>query len=634
MKKILLFSFCMIAIITAHPQESLDSISYYFSRANASQYYSFDSMFFYANRLKSFGTKNDSKLAHGKYHAVVGVALEELGNYDSALFHQNEALLIGQAINDSDLISVSYQHLGVIHKDLGNYDIAIGYLLDAARISESIGKYYTTAMAYLVTSQIQFSLGKYEQAFDYVGRCIEIGKENNDPKVIYSGTIERGNNRVMTGDLDGALNDYREAEKSLNQSGIRDGLAGLINNMGAVSFYKGDFSGAIEYYARAKREAEISVDPIMVGVAYQSIGEAYIYLKEYDESYVNLMLGLDILKKHGNKQLIVSNYQYLHDLEQARGEYKAALRFFVLKDAYEDSILNEQNLANISNLEIKYETEKKEQEIKNLQVAAELSDLELSQKRNQIIGLSILAILSILGVVLYSSRRRYKLRAQMAEENEILQKGRFKAVIDAEERERKRIARELHDGLGQLLSTARINVSGVGDKEDKKIKNSLMLIDQSIEEVRNISHNLMPNALISVGLKSALDGLIRKINDSEQLRASIQIDAELQFDETKIIGVYRVIQEVINNALKHSKSESLELYIMTTGMETEFMIADRGEGFDTSLIDNLTGIGWSNISSRVDLMNGKINIYSKLGEGTTVKIIIPNDRESDQAAAG
>ncbi|MEQ8238767.1 MAG: tetratricopeptide repeat protein [Cyclobacteriaceae bacterium] len=634
MKKLLQLVAIFFVISSLRAQGPLDSVTYYSGKAKANEFISFDSMYFYANKILAIGLGSNDQLAIGKYHSIVGVALQETGFYDSAIFHQNQAMKIGKSLGDSVLISAAYQHLGVINKELSNYTAALENLLNAIRISDQIGQYYTSAMANLVISQIQFGLGKYEDAFKYVDECIAIGRANDDSFVISAGMTERGNSKTMTGDLDGAIEDFREVERVQRRSGKRDGLASIMSNIGAVYFYKGDLRKAIDNYQLAKEEAEISEDPVMIGVAIQNMGEAYIYLKQFDKAAEMLTESLELFVKQGNKRMIIANYQYLHDLEQARKDYQAALNYFVLKDMYEDSVLNENNFAKISNLQIAYETEKKEQSIKTLQVEAALNALEISQKRNQIIGLAISAILLLIGVTLYSSRKRYKLRAQLAEEKEQLQKGRFKAVIDAEEKERKRIAQELHDGLGQLLSTARINVSGVGDKEDKKVRNSLSLIDQSIEEVRSISHNLMPNALISVGLKSALDELVRKINMSDQITTEFSVIGDLYFNEVKTIGVYRVIQEVINNALKYSQSETLELKIENKGIATEIVISDHGDGFDLALIDNSTGIGWSNIYSRVDLMNGKINIYSKLKEGTTVKITIPNDKESDQAAVG
>lgn len=634
MKKLLHLVAMFIAVSSLHAQAPSDSITYYFNKAKENEFVSFDSMFFYANKILAIGQRSNDQVAVGKYHSLVGVALEETGLYDSAIYHQNRAMEIGRSMGDSILISSAYQHLGVINKERSNYTEALENLLNAIRISDRIGAYYTSAMANLVISQIQFGLGKYEDAFKYVDKCIAIGRANEDLFVISAGMTERGNSKTMTGDLDGAIADFREVERVQRKLGKRDGLASIISNIGAVYFYKGDYRQAIANYQLAKHEAEISNDPVMIGVAIQNIGEAYIYLREFDRAHTQLMESLDLFKKQGNKRMIIANYQYLHDLEQARKNYQDALRYFVLKDSYEDSVLNESNLAQVSSLQIAYETEKKEQAIKTLKVEAELNALEISQKRNQIIGLGVAAVLVLIGLALYTSRTRYKLRAQLAEEKEQLQKGRFKAVIEAEEKERKRIAQELHDGLGQLLSTARINVSGVGDKENKKVKNSLSLIDQSIDEVRSISHNLMPNALVSVGLKPALEALVRKINTSGQIATTLRVEGELFFNEAKAISIYRVIQEVINNALKYSQSDTLELHIEPKEMSTEFVVSDCGEGFDLTQITKSTGIGWSNIYSRVDLMNGKVNIYSKLGEGTTVKITIPNDRESDQAAVG
>jgi signal transduction histidine kinase len=263
-----------------------------------------------------------------------------------------------------------------------------------------------------------------------------------------------------------------------------------------------------------------------------------------------------------------------------------------------------------------------------------LKDKELAQSNAIIALISGLSILFIIAMVLYNSRRQYKLKEALAIEKEQLLKSRFKATLEAEEKERKRIAQELHDGLGQLLSIVRINVAGIGEVGGTKAKNSLSLIDQSIAEVRTISHNLMPNALVSVGLKSALQGLVHKINSSGQIQATLNMKEDVVFSEAKTIGVYRIIQEVMNNAIKYAKSPKLTVTIWTENQHTFIEIKDEGVGFDTSQISQSSGIGWSNIFSRVELMAGKINIYSKFDQGTTVKIELPHDGEHDQAAVG
>jgi signal transduction histidine kinase/ligand-binding sensor domain-containing protein len=236
-----------------------------------------------------------------------------------------------------------------------------------------------------------------------------------------------------------------------------------------------------------------------------------------------------------------------------------------------------------------------------------------------IIGL----LLVILGIRFYF-RRQLKLRTR---ELQLEQNVRMNAIFETEEKERKRIAGELHDGLGQLLSTARLNVSGFGETSDARnnvlFRNSLQLLDQACEEVRNISHNMMPGALIRMGLMTAVNELIIKINDTEKVTVHFDTNLETRLNETVEISVYRIVQEALNNMVKHSQAKNISLQLMRTTSSLEIRITDDGKGFDVSRIGESKGLGWKNMYSRVETLRGTIHIDSSPGKGTEIFITIP-----------
>lgn len=630
--------FCCLSLLMLLPlmgfsQELTDSTDYYYERGVSFEFSSADSMEFYANKLLHIGKKGNRR-ADIKYHLLAGVMLEEASSYDSAIYHNQKALDLAVAGRDSVLMASAYNGLGVVYKDLGVFDKSLEYFLEMLPVTEKAGEHALTAMGYLNVGQVYFQLGKLAEAKEYSTKSIALGLKHSIPHIVSGGLLERANYRIMTGDLDGSFEDLKEAGDILRSRNDRDGLPSVLNSMGAIRFYKGDFRGAIDYYQLSKTEAEVSNDPVGIGTALQNIGEAYIYLKDYTRSRQYLEKSLDHFKRFGNKQFIVANYQYLFDLEQARGDAKAALRFFQLKDIYEDSILNERNLAAIADLEVKYETEKKERQVEALQSESELKSLKLEQSRSLVIFVALLALLLITALVTFSSRQRFKLRADLANERERAQKTRFLSVIDGEEKERKRIARELHDGLGQLLSTARLTVSSLDDEQENvKIQNSIQLIDSAVQEVRSISHNLMPNALVSVGLDAALRDLVRRVNEAGKLKVNFAPDVSLDLIESHAIALYRVLQELMNNALKYAEASEIDFEIKEAGDMCQLTIRDNGKGFDIAELEQSEGIGWANVQSRIELIGGTISVFSKLGEGTTVSIKISNG-QTHQSATG
>lgn len=231
----------------------------------------------------------------------------------------------------------------------------------------------------------------------------------------------------------------------------------------------------------------------------------------------------------------------------------------------------------------------------------------------------------VIGLLLIMITTRFYFRRQVhtqTREFSLKQSARMNAIIETEERERKRIAEELHDGLGQLLSTARLNISGVEttlpEKDAQLWKNSLTLLDEACSEVRSISHNMMPGALIRSGLIEAVNDLANKISDSGKIQVEFNTELEQRFPETVEIAVYRIVQEILNNMIKHSGADKITIDMNIVGDHLRLHIADNGRSFDVKTIRSSEGIGWKNIYSRVEILNGEIDVKSEKGTGTSV----------------
>jgi len=295
-----------------------------------------------------------------------------------------------------------------------------------------------------------------------------------------------------------------------------------------------------------------------------------------------------------------------------------------LYDELKDSLFTTENAMAIADLQTVYETNKKEQTIRLLEKDNALK-IEEAFNQEMLFAFIIVVILLLALGLFYNQRQKQKniLAAQRQEE----EKKRINAMITSEEKERTRIARELHDGLGQLLSTARLNAAsleGSVEKEDEHLlQNTLNLIDQSVSEVRSVSHNLMPQMLMEKGLPDALKELVNTINSSKTLDITFDhagfnmpLPASVEF------AIYRVIQEVLNNMIKHATASKIDLKLALGKNELKIFISDNGKGFDTALIEKSEGIGWRNILTRLSLINGKFDVNSNPGQGTTVNIAV------------
>ncbi len=204
-----------------------------------------------------------------------------------------------------------------------------------------------------------------------------------------------------------------------------------------------------------------------------------------------------------------------------------------------------------------------------------------------------------------------------------------KALIWGEEQERKRVAQELHDGMGSLLSTLRLNAEsidlndkGLSDKEYFAYQNVIELIDKACSELRNISHNMMPTGLDQFGLVQQLISIVRKINTSETVKVSLDtFGMESRLNKDIELSIYRICLELINNIIKHSKAKNATIQLIRNKNILNIIIEDDGIGFDINSINE--GLGLTSIRSRVDAFNGTITIDSNNQRGTTCIIELP-----------
>src|SRR6185312_7023796 len=234
----------------------------------------------------------------------------------------------------------------------------------------------------------------------------------------------------------------------------------------------------------------------------------------------------------------------------------------------------------------------------------------------------------LLGLVLLSSfllfnRVRLKQKNKHQQLLNEQQKELAVAVMDTQEQERKRIAEDLHDSLGHLLSTVKLNLQTLPESQKPVLQNSMNLLNQALEELQNITFNLMPRTLEEEGLVAALNELTSKVSSSGLVKIKVLVHDMNRFNLEKQsqFNVYRIVQEAVNNILKHA--EAKEITIQLVGQDNHFtiMIEDDGKGFDTGTQKN--GRGLKNIVTRSLWLKGNINIDSTPGRGTTITTEIP-----------
>lgn len=208
------------------------------------------------------------------------------------------------------------------------------------------------------------------------------------------------------------------------------------------------------------------------------------------------------------------------------------------------------------------------------------------------------------------------------------QKKMMRAVVDTQERERKNIAQDLHDGIGQILSAANINLDAVMSKAsidpEKSLATAKELINQAIQEVRAVTKNLVPNILKDFGLVEALEKLADSIKSTGKFEVFFSsTDKEVKLSEQIEMNIYRIAQEIVNNAIKHSEANEISIQLFSRDQILIIQIEDDGKGFDLqSVLTHGAGLGLSSIQNRCDLINADLNIDTQPGHGCSYSFTI------------
>ncbi|MFC7358511.1 histidine kinase [Jejudonia soesokkakensis] len=361
---------------------------------------------------------------------------------------------------------------------------------------------------------------------------------------------------------------------------------------------------------------------------YNELGQsakAIPYLKRME-------IKLDSIHKPFN---LKDTYQALSYTSAKAKNYQDAYTYRILQASLEDSIISENTKRNIAKLEIEFETEKKER-----QIAEQKLELEQKERQRKMIQYGLIALGVLLVLSLFFFRYRLKSQHTISTQNEAIQKQKItdlqqknkllamSSMIEGQEAERLRIAKDLHDSLGGLLSTVKAHFTAI-QNEIKQLEalniteKTNHLIDEACVEVRRISHNMMPHALSIAGLQGAIEDAGAHLN-SQGYNTTVEIkNLPRRLSETREVMIYRLIQEILSNIRKHAKAKSILIQLLGHEDLINLIVEDDGKGFVYETAVMKGGLGLKSINSRVQFLDGTIDWDTSPGNGTLITITIP-----------
>ena len=314
-------------------------------------------------------------------------------------------------------------------------------------------------------------------------------------------------------------------------------------------------------------------------------------------------------------------YRTFGDLYLAKGQTKQAAKAFNDAATLQDSLFSEKVALQYSNLQTAYDIAKKEKEKELLQKDNELKENQLWRQRWLFFSLGLGLISILIWLFFKNQQKLLKMKQQQETDRHEIQEQLAKDILDAEEKERSRIARELHDGIGQQLVAAHLNLASLevsNADQNELLANTRSLVEDSLSEVRSVSHIMLSNALLRSGLAGAVRDFVQKIK--QNLRIHLEINGlDQRMDSTTELVLFRIVQELMGNIIKHAQATEVFIQLSRESGELLLCVEDNGVGFD-STNQKSGGVGLRNIQNRVAYLHGSVEIDSQPGRGCSVVV--------------
>lgn len=554
-------------------------------------------------------------------NSIARIYITYKADYDNGFIKSWEALKVYDTLKSfsgSDDISnevregegISYLNIGRIYERRGYFPIAIQNYLQATKIFSELDDDKYIAKCYLNIGSIHDCIGDYKNSSEYYNKALSILKQydvSNDlgECFLYFGLRFDGLKL-----RDSSLMYYFKALDAYKKLNNAVGMGQAYYNI-AETFviYDSCFSekDAKNYFRMSMNYLLPSGNRFSISEMYSGISNFYNKLKRYDSAKIYALQGLEIANNLRSINLKILPCYYLSNAYEGIGNADSALKYYKLYTDIDDSLYSYEYKQACTDLAVK-------ESISNYYKDIQDEKLRINRKWNIILTAIIVFCLMFVIIIYFVIRRN------------ILNKNKIKvrdSLIEGEEKERNRIGRELHDGVCSELSAVNMNLDIIKTScsNQTEIDKVISNINMTNESIRIISHDLNSMVLLKFGLIPAILNVFEKVENLYNCKVKVDIsEFNIQLDKSVETTIHRVIQEIINNIIKHAEATEISFYLGQNKKKITIIIIDNGVGFDVNSEKAEKGIGLNNIKYRVALLNGKIEIYSDINTGTKFNI--------------
>lgn len=551
---------------------------------------------------------------------------------DSSYVIFQEILEASKAQNWSKLEERSLNNLGMNRLNSSKYEDAIRYFNDALTLSrqnpESKESDWVNSLSNLGLANQQLEL--YDQAIKYHLEALAIRERMANKGGIAISSANLGICYKLMGDSEQAIKYYEQSISNAKEAGNLTLYHRVHDNLGSLYHSLGQYEKAMESLEIALDTSDgYIIDPKMELSILSNSAAVSLSLERLDRAIEFAERGSTILET--NPELI--NYSTTLKWTQAKiyfkkGDFETGSKFLEEYEEINKQIFKEESAELLSDLQVKYEVEKKESQLALQQ--AELTEKNAVLQRNYFAfaALGLFLVLLVAIFIFYQNRNKRKQELLIKDREIRVKEAYIQASMESQEQERRRMAQDLHDGFGQYISALRLYVSQLKSEKTKpELKAELVgrtddVLDEMSKEISNVVYDLMPATLIRHGLMTALEDLAARISISQ--KANLDIESRgisKRLDELVEINLFRICQEWINNVLKYSGAKQILIDLSVEEGMVRLNIFDDGRGFDPDVFLTSKGNGWRNLNTRADLLQGKVNLNTEPGvQGTELSV--------------
>ena len=496
---------------------------------------------------------------------------------------------------------------GIIVYLKGEYDKALPYYLRAAQIFDSLDNQEGIGRLNNEFAVFYHKQDQLEQAYACLDKSEQAARAINNLEILGTSLSHRGSFLSRRSKYEEARPFFEEVMDIRIKTKDSVGLGYIYLDFAEYALFKGNLKESLNYVEKSTNirkkigdEQGVAVNTVVMGETYFNAGQVKKAIPYFEKT-------IDLARAIGYTDLLRFTYKQLEKSHLKLNEHQEAYQYQLLSHQLQDSLFNIEKSKVISELQTKYETEKKD---------LQLAEQEVELQRNYIFLLiaGILIVLIVIVIFLIRSHHRRKQQLLIQQQEIDLNKAQIESALESQEKERSRYAKDLHDGFGQMISILNMNLKGLEtessrEKREGIFKSSSTVLNDMYNELRNICFNLMPQALIKAGVDVAIKEFAQRINQVGKHSVEVNIFGfDERLAEIQEITIYRITQEWINNILKHSDADQITIQLTKDHNEITLLVEDNGSGFDVEKLKKGSGNGWKNLHSRSNLISGKIDL--------------------------